>query len=112
MIKISTILLFLSIGICSARVQLRDPAHWNNWNNIDLLNAYMGGFKFGSGQVSGDNYLNKLAQTVAETEESQIRQVISTFPKTSDNLIVFGFTFKGDTTYKQILTEDFNGIII
>ncbi len=49
----------------------------------------MGGFKFGSGQSSGDNYLNKLTQTVAETEEIQIRQVINTFPKTGDNLIVF-----------------------
>lgn len=55
----------------------------------------MGGFKFGSGQSSGDNYLNKLTQTVAETEESQIRQVINTFPKTGDNLIVFGVTLKG-----------------
>ncbi len=46
MIKISTIVLLLSISFCSARIGLRDPGHWKAWNNIDLLNKYMGGFNF------------------------------------------------------------------
>ena len=57
MIKISTIILFLSISFCLAKVPLRDPEHWDNWNNIDLLNKYMGGFKFGgSNQLVKDDY--------------------------------------------------------
>ena len=70
MIKISTLLLFLSIG--SARVQLRDSAHWSNWNYIDLFNKYMSGFNyFGSKQLKTDDYLTKLVQTFAETESAE-----------------------------------------
>ena len=116
MIKISTIILFLSISFCLAKVPLRDPEHWDNWNNIDLLNKYMGGFKFGgSNQLVKDDYLAKLAQTVAETEsaEGPMRRLWATYPKSSDNIVLaFGITLKGDTTYKQILTEDYNGIYL
>ena len=35
----------------------------------------MGGFKFGSGQVSGDNYLNKLAQTVAAANKTSYKHI-------------------------------------
>jgi len=115
MIKISTVLLLLSISFCAAKVPLRDPEHWDNWNNIDLLNKYMGGFNFGASQVQKDDYLTKLAQTIAETEsaEGPMRRLWATYPKSSDNIVVaFGVTLRGDTTYKQILTEDYNGIYI
>jgi hypothetical protein len=104
----------LSISICSARVQLRDPAYWSNWNNIDLLNKYMSGFNFGSNQLQTDEYLTKLAQTIAETEsaEGPMRRLWQTYPRTSDNVLAFGITLRGNTTYKQILTEDYNGILI
>jgi hypothetical protein len=114
MIKISTVLLLLSISFCLAKVPLRDPQHWDNWNNIDLLNRYMGGFKFGANQLTRDDYLVKLAQTIAETEsaEGPMRRLWQTYPRTSDNVLAFGITLKGDTTYKQILTEDYNGILM
>jgi hypothetical protein len=112
--KIATILLFVSISICSASVQLRDPAYWANWNNIDLLNKYMSGFNFGVNQLQTDDYLTKFAQAIAETEgaEGTMRKLFQTYPKTTDNFIAFGITLRGNTTYKEILTEDYNGIFI
>ena len=108
MIKISTIVLLLSISFCSARIGLRDPGHWKAWNNIDLLNKYMGGFSFGgSNKLQSDSYLNTLAQAVAETEENP-NSFINKYPRNGENVLVYGITLKGDTTYKQILTEDFD----
>jgi hypothetical protein len=70
MIQISSIVLLVCISFCSARVGLRDPGHWKAWNNIDLLNQYMGGFKFGGDRkLASDSYLNTLAQAVAETDQ-------------------------------------------
>ena len=108
MIKISIILLFLSLSLCLAKISLRDPEHCNNWNNIDLLNRYMGGFKFGGANqhLINDDYLTKLAQALADTEpsDSAVKQIWQTYPKSSDNIfIAFGITLKGDTTYKQRL---------
>jgi len=111
--KIATILLFVSISICSASVQLRDPAYWANWNNIDLLNKYMSGFNFGVNQLQTDDYLTKFAQAIAETEgaEGTMRKLFQTYPKTTDNFIAFGITLRGNTTYKEILTEDYNAVL-
>ena len=42
-----------------------------------------------------------------------MRRLWATYPKSSDNIVVaFGITLRGDTTYKQILTENYNGIFI
>ena len=108
MIKISTIVLLLSISFCSARVALRDPGHWKAWNNIDLLNQYMGGFKFGGDrQLVSDSYLNTLAQAVAETDQHP-NEFINKYPRNGENDLVYGFTLKGDITYKEILSQDFD----
>jgi len=111
MIKISTILLLVSISFCSAKIGLRDPGHWKAWNNIDLLNKYMGGFNFGgSNKLQSDSYLNTLAQAVAETNEHP-NEFINKYPRNGENVLVYGITLKGDTTYKQILTEDFDLVL-
>jgi hypothetical protein len=108
MIKISTIVLLLSISFCSARIGLRDPGYWKAWNNIDLLNQYMGGFNLGgSNKLRSDPFLNTLAQSVAETEENP-NEFIRNYKSNGENVLVHGIKLKGDTTYKQILTEDFN----
>ena len=108
MIKISTIVLLLSISFCSAKVGLRDPGHWKAWNNIDLLNQYMGGFNLGgSNRLRSDTYLSTLAQAVAESNMDP-NDFIHTYPSNGENVLVHGIKLKGDTTYKQILTEDFN----
>jgi hypothetical protein len=111
MIKISSIVLLLCISFCSARVGLRDPGHWKAWNNIDLLNQYMGGFNLGgSNKLQADSYLNTLAQAVAETDEDP-NEFIRKYPRNGENVLVHGIKLRGDTTYKQILTEDFNSVM-
>jgi hypothetical protein len=68
----------------------------------------MGGFNFGgSNKLQSDTYLNTLAQAVAETNEHP-NEFINKYPRNGENVLVYGITLKGDTTYKQILTEDFD----
>ena len=104
-------LIFL-VGLCSARVPLRDPEHWDSWNNLDLLNRYMGGFNFGKNQLKSDSYLNELAQTVAEQDGNK-NSFLRNYTKQNngDNYVLFGITLRGNTTYEQILTQDYNCMI-
>jgi len=111
MLKLTVLLAVLCIGISSTKIPLRDPEHWNSWNNFDLLNKYMGGFDFGIKQLQSDSYLNELAQAAAECEGDK-NDFIRDYPvQTTDNLLVFGLKLKGDTTYKQIFQEDFNSVM-
>ena len=106
--QIKIVLLTILIGLCSAKIGLRDPEHWASWNNLDLLNEYMGGFNFGKNQLESDAYLNELAQAVAEQDDNQHEFIRNYHKNTNDNLIVFGIKLKGNTTYREILTQDFN----
>ena len=90
MIKIATLILFLSITLCSAR----DPGHWKAWNNADLLNRYMVGFKFGGDkQLVSDSYLNTLAQAVAEIYGNP-NDFIRKYPGNGENVLVYGITLR------------------
>ena len=109
MLKLS-ILLLLSLNAClGTKIGLRDPGHWKAWNNIDLLNEYMGGFNFGSQQLESDAQLNSLAQAVAEHDGNSLEFTKLQEKPAGQNVLVFGIKLKGTTTYQQILTQDFNG---
>lgn len=109
---IKAFLLLISFGFSFlSRVPLRDPQHWTQYNSghaFDLLNEWMGGFNFGINQLQQDNYLTELAQTVADLDDNQ-HSFLNAYKKEEDlNVLVFGIKLNGKTTYKQILTEDFN----
>jgi len=72
----------------------------------------MGGFNFGVDQLKQDDYLTQLAQSVAELNGDQHGFINSYNKDTNLNVLVFGIKLNGKTTYKQILTEDFNSKII
>ena len=109
MLKIT--LLLISVGLCLTKVPLRDPQHWTQYNSghaFDLLNEWMGGFNFGVEQLKQDDYLTQLAQSVADMDGNP-HSFINSYPKDSDlNVLVFGLKLNGSTSYKQILTENFN----
>lgn len=68
----------------------------------------MGGFNFGgSNKLQSDAYLNTLAQTVDETDGNR-NDFIGKYPGNGENVLVYGITLKGSTTYKEILSEDFD----
>ena len=110
MLKIALLLISIVLSI-SSKVPLRDPQHWTQYNSghaFDLLNEWMGGFNFGLNQLKQDDYLTGLAQAVADLDGNQ-HAFINSYQRDSDlNVLVFGIKLNGKTTYKQILTEDFN----
>jgi len=110
-----TIFFLISFGLCLTTIPLRDPQHWTQYNSgnaFDLLNEWMGGFNFGVDQLKQDDYLTQLAQSVAELNGDQHGFINSYNKDTNLNVLVFGIKLNGKTTYKQILTEDFNSKII
>ena len=110
MIKISSLILLLSVGLCAASIALRNPNHWNVFNNRELSGQFLGQFDFGLTQPQEDQYLTAMAQSVADSEGNR-NAVAQNYPRqNSDNTLVFGTILKGDTTWQQLLTEDVNGI--
>jgi len=107
-------LFLISIGLSFAKIPLRDPQHWTQYNSgnaFALLNEWMGGFNFVTDQLNQDNYLTELAQAVADLDGNQ-QSFINSYKKESDlNVLIFGIKLNGSTTYKQILKEDFNSVM-
>ncbi|CAF0726704.1 unnamed protein product [Brachionus calyciflorus] len=112
MLKI--VLLLISFGLCLTKVPLRDPQYWTQYNSghaFDLLNEWMGGFNFGVDQLKQDDYLTQLAQSVADMDGNP-HNFINSYTKDSDlNVLVFGIKLNGSTSYKQILTENFDSVM-
>lgn len=110
MLKIFLFLIGFGLSFLS-KVPLRDPQHWTQYNSghaFDLLNEWMSGFNFGVNQLQQDNYLTELAQSIADLDDNQHSFINAHKTEQDLNVLVFGIKLSGKTTYKQILTEDFN----
>ena len=105
------VILLISLSLCSAKVPLRDPQHWTQHNTghaFDLLIEWMAGFNHGVDQLKQDDYLTGLAQAAADLD-GDLHSFINSYAKDENlNILVFGIKLNGSTSYKQILTQDFN----
>jgi hypothetical protein len=72
----------------------------------------MGGFDFDSKHFKEDSILNQLAQSVAENDDQTESFVKNYQRQTNENVLAFGITLNGSTTYSDLLNGDYYSIFI
>lgn len=108
--KLSILVLALAISLSIASPKLRTEVIFRPSQLISVLSDQLSFLNIGTFTGSESDYLNELAQALAENGGNAI-EFINSYPKSksTEAILTFGFKLRGNTKLRTIMFNDSSG---
>jgi len=108
--KLSILVLALAISLSIASPRLRSEVVFRPSQLISVLSDQFSFLNMGTFSGSESEYLNELAQALAEQNGNAI-EFINSYPKSksAEAILTFGFKLRGNTKLRTVLFNDSTG---